>query len=40
MIPDGRLIVAWQSYLQDGAMSGIFAQRFDSSGNPLGTLPW
>ena len=33
---DGNFTVIWQS--QDGDGSGIFGQRFDSSGNPLGTV--
>jgi cysteine-rich repeat protein len=42
MIPDGRFVVVWQSKEQLGGERefNIFAQRFDSSGNPLGTLPW
>jgi len=34
--PDGGFVVAWQSYLQDGSLYGIFARRFDSSGTPVG----
>lgn len=33
---DGDFIVAWASIGQDDASSGIFAQRFDSSGLPQG----
>ena len=33
---DGNFTVIWQS--QDGDGSGIFGQRFDSSGNPLGAV--
>ena len=40
MAPDGRYVVAWISYDQEGDRGEIFAQRFDASGNPLGTLPW
>jgi hypothetical protein len=32
---DGDFVVVWQSY-QDGDETGIFAQRFDSSGAPQG----
>jgi hypothetical protein len=40
MNTDGRFVLSWESDGQDGDVDGIFAQRFDSSGNPLGTLPW
>ena len=33
----GNFVVAWQSYLQDGAGYGAFAQRFDSAGSPVGS---
>jgi hypothetical protein len=33
----GNFVVAWRSYLQDGSHSGVFAQRYDSSGMPLGS---
>lgn len=29
-------VVVWNSYGQDGAGSGVFGQRFDSSGGPVG----
>jgi hypothetical protein len=32
----GGFVVAWQSYGQDGSHYGVFARRFDSSGNALG----
>ncbi len=35
--PDGDFVIAWTSYRQDGLNSGIFAQRFASSGAPVGT---
>ena len=31
----GDFVVAWQSLSQDDSSYGIFARRFDSSGNPL-----
>ena len=31
---DGDFVIAWSSYGQDGAYSGIFAQRYDESGVP------
>ena len=36
MDPSGRFVVVWQSY-QDGGGYGIFGQRFDKSGAPLGS---
>jgi hypothetical protein len=32
----GDFVVAWTSYGQDGGLRGVFAQRFASSGAPLG----
>ena len=32
----GNFVVAWTSYKQDGSLWGIYGQRFDSSGAPLG----
>ena len=32
----GNFVVAWQSQGQDGSGEGIYAQRFDASGNALG----
>lgn len=37
---DGRFVVVWTSEDQDGSDYGVYAQRFDSSGNALGLLPW
>jgi hypothetical protein len=34
--PTGGFVVAWRSYNQDGSGAGVFAQRFASSGSPLG----
>jgi hypothetical protein len=34
--PDGRFVVTWASDLQDGSYSGVFGQRFDSNGSPVG----
>jgi hypothetical protein len=34
--PQGNVIVVWSSYHQDGDLGGIYGQRFDSSGKPLG----
>jgi hypothetical protein len=33
----GRFVVVWQSDGQDGSSQGVFGQRFDSSGIPVGT---
>jgi hypothetical protein len=33
----GRFVVVWHSYGQDGDRAGIFAQRFDAIGQPLGS---
>ena len=35
--PNGRFVITWESEGQDGDGSGIYAQRFDSLGNPLGS---
>jgi hypothetical protein len=32
----GSFVVAWESYSQDGSSKGVFGQRYDSSGAPLG----
>ena len=36
MDADGDFVVTWQSQNQDGAGWGVYAQRFDAEGNPLG----
>lgn len=36
MEPDGRFVVVWSSYGQDGNSNGIFGQRFDPNCNPIG----
>ncbi len=36
MAPDGSFVVVWQSSPQDGSGIGVFGQRFDSAGNPVG----
>jgi hypothetical protein len=36
MAGDGSFVVTWQSHNQDGAGWGVYAQRYDASGNPLG----
>jgi len=32
----GSFVVVWDSYFQDGSGSGVFGQRYDSTGAPLG----
>ena len=32
----GRFVVVWDSLLQDGAGYGVYAQRYDATGTPLG----
>jgi hypothetical protein len=33
---DGNFVVVWRSLYQDGSFSGVFGQRFDGAGAPLG----
>ena len=33
----GNFVVVWQSAFQDGSSYGIFGQRYDSAGGPLGS---
>jgi Secretion system C-terminal sorting domain len=37
MDSDGDFVIAWQSYGQDGNYSGVYAQRYNSSGLAQGT---
>ena len=37
MNADGSFVVVWQDAALDQSNSGIFAQRYDADGNPLGT---
>jgi hypothetical protein len=32
----GNFVVVWESNLQDGSGTGVYAQRYDSAGNALG----
>src|SRR5262249_16035375 len=32
----GNFVVTWSSYGQDGSGWGVFAQRYDMNGNPIG----
>jgi hypothetical protein len=34
--PAGNFVVVWDSYYQDGSLSGVFGQRYAASGPPLG----
>jgi len=36
-LTDGGFVVTWSSDGQDGSVSGIYAQRYDASGNNIGT---
>jgi hypothetical protein len=36
MASDGSFVVTWQSHNQDGNGWGVYAQRYDANGNPLG----
>jgi len=36
MEPGGNFVVVWSSYGQDGSSNGVFGQRFDANGGPLG----
>ena len=40
MSPDGRFVVVWYSLGQDGDSNGVYGQRFNADGQPLGVLPW
>ena len=33
---DGRFVVVWESWYQDGSNRGVYAQRFDPNGNKTG----
>ena len=33
----GNFVVAWNSYWQDGSYQGVYAQRYDSTGNRVGS---
>jgi hypothetical protein len=34
---NGNFVVVWESHIQDGAIRGVYAQRFDHQGLPLGS---
>jgi hypothetical protein len=36
-LPDGGYVVTWTSYNQDGSGWGVYAQRYDASGNTVGS---
>jgi hypothetical protein len=36
MAPTGSFVVVWVSDNQDGSLGGIYGQRYDSAGNPVG----
>ncbi|KKJ76815.1 hypothetical protein WH95_11025, partial [Kiloniella litopenaei] len=35
-LSDGGYVITWTSYEQDGSGTGVYLQRYDASGNPLG----
>lgn len=35
-LTDGGYVIVWQSTLQDGSDTGIYAQKFDADGDPVG----
>jgi len=37
MDSNGNFVIAWSSLYQDGSDRGVYAQRYDSSGNPVGS---
>jgi hypothetical protein len=37
VLTDGNFVVTWQSFGQDGPIYGIYAQRFNATGEKLGT---
>ncbi len=37
MDADGNFVVAWSSYGQDGDGYGVYAQRYDYNGSPVGS---
>ncbi len=37
MAPDGSFVVAWQSWYQDGSEDGVYAQRYNAAGEPVGS---
>ena len=36
-LEDGGFVVAWESRLQDGSQTGVYAQRYDSGGQKVGS---
>ncbi|MAT15729.1 MAG: hypothetical protein CMJ46_10735, partial [Planctomyces sp.] len=36
MADSGEFLISWASFEQDGSGDGIYAQRYDSDGNPIG----
>ncbi|NIB42966.1 DUF4214 domain-containing protein [Pseudomaricurvus alkylphenolicus] len=37
VLADGGWLLSWNSYQQDGSRGGVFAQRYDSDGNSVGS---
>jgi len=40
VLPSGEAFVVWTSFSQDGSGAGVFGQRYDANGNPLGHMPY
>ena len=40
MSPNGMFVITWSSWDQDSSDYGIYAQRFDTLGNPVGSEIW
>jgi len=40
MLPSGEAFVVWTSFSQDGSGAGVYGQRYDANGNPLGHMPY
>jgi hypothetical protein len=36
----GEFVIVWESWDQDGDFFGVFAQRYDNLGDPVGLAPW
>ena len=40
LLPSGEAFVVWTSFSQDGSGAGVYGQRYDANGNPLGHMPY
>lgn len=39
VLPSGEAFLVWTSFTQDGSSGGVYGQRYDADGNPLGHMP-